>query len=44
MTFPAIIIALFTLAAIEQLVKGNVPLAVFYGLSALINVNVLFLR
>ena len=44
MTFPAIVVALFTLAAIEQLFKGNVPLAVFYALSALININVLFLR
>jgi hypothetical protein len=44
MTFPLIIIALFTLAAIEQLFKGNVPLAVFYGLSGAINISVLFIK
>ena len=42
--FPTIIIILFTGAAIEQAVKGNVPLAGFYVLSALINWNVLWLK
>ena len=44
MTFPVILIALFTFAAIEQLFRGNVPLAVFYGLSGAINISVLFIK
>jgi len=44
MIFPKLIIALFTLAAVEQLFKGNVPLAVFYGLSGAINISVLFIK
>lgn len=42
--FPIIIIAEFFVASIMCFVHGDNPRTVFYLLSALININVLFLK